>query len=154
MKQNDVSENLGEKPRGITGICSANLLNKGALTAWNYRRSNQALRWGGPQELKRPRVSLFSLGFTKTCLWVSQVRWSQGFTDGLCVALNHQWTGPHAPNTRSNSPAWCRWTWPWLGGAHIFFAEAYHIAKLEKPDKIWPKGSTLHWISPSASAGC
>lgn len=31
MKLGDVSGNLGEKPRGITGICSANLLNKEAL---------------------------------------------------------------------------------------------------------------------------
>lgn len=35
LKLGDVSGNLGEKPRGITGICSANLLNKGALAAWD-----------------------------------------------------------------------------------------------------------------------
>lgn len=30
MKRDDVSGILGEEPSGITGICSANLLNKGA----------------------------------------------------------------------------------------------------------------------------
>lgn len=30
MKLGDVTGNLGEKPRGITGIYSAKLLNKGA----------------------------------------------------------------------------------------------------------------------------
>lgn len=33
MKLDDASGNLGEKPMGITRICSANLLNKGALAA-------------------------------------------------------------------------------------------------------------------------
>lgn len=53
MKYNDVSGNLGEKPRGITRICSANLLNKGALAAWNCRCSNPALCGGETLESVR-----------------------------------------------------------------------------------------------------
>ena len=92
------------------------------------------------------------------CVWRRGLQWKESFIrklkkdagceqrprfiDRPCVTLNQRQPGPHARNSRSNSPAWWRWTRPWLGWAthththslpSLLFTEAYHIAKLEKP---------------------
>lgn len=75
MKQSDVGGNLGEKPRGITRICSANLLNKGAPAAWNCRCSDLLC-----VEVK-PKSDMRREGAPKSCctevmLWKPDSEWS------------------------------------------------------------------------------
>lgn len=81
------------------------------------------------------------------------------FIDRPCVTLNHRQPGPHARNSRSNSPACWRWTRPWLGGAtHTASLFTLHwsisYSKTWEALKIWPSGSTPHGTGRSASDGC
>lgn len=92
MKKSDVSGNLWEKPRGITRICSANLLNKGALTIWNCRCSSLAVCRGETKEFLRLKWRvrrLWKSPCTGVVLWaLDSTRAVFGFMDFFSLKPN------------------------------------------------------------------